>query len=809
MKDEDKTKAQLIGELQALRKKYDATRQFSAEGKQGRELFRSIVENASDAIVAIDTRGSIVLFNRKAEEMFGYTAAEIVGKSSSNLLPERMKDEEARSVSKHSKNQINGYLASLKEGLALCKNGSLLPIEASYYGYHLDGKYLMTSIIRDISTRKKVEKALEETRDFLDNIIESSVDSIVITNATGIITRVNSAFLQLLGLKKKEQVIAQQMEAFYPDHEGDYETTTGEHLRIGREYFEAMQSAISRLQKGEKLSLLENYHLRADNRIVPVEDTISPLFDKNGALIGAVGVIRDITERKKAEKESAESSDFLKRLFDTSLEGLIVSDGRGNITMINDQAAAMLCYSQNDLLDKSLGIFTPVGEIENAKKLTEELMASGVLIGLERTWKRGDGSYIDVELNACLTRDTNGNITGAFSSIRDISERKKADLAVRTSEERYRRIFESSFISLQELDISRFMACINDLKSQGMRDIRHYLQVHPEFVWKAISMAQIIDINDATLKMYGAKNKEELIASVDKLFSEESPALREGLIALAEGKSSFQAESVHHTLQGGNINVLLQINFLAKQRDLNRILVSIIDITKVKSAETKLLEYQEQLRSLTNELSTKEEHERRQLGIYLHDRIGQSLSALKMQLSMLASESTAADDREKFDRLLQQINDTIHDTRVLSYELSPVILHELGLEVALGWLAEQTQKQHNIAVSFKSDKKAKQLDDSLKIIVYRAVRELLNNVVKHARADNTVVSMKGKNGQLQITVEDNGIGFDPAEIEGIAGTERGFGLFSIRERLHYLGGSVHIKSAPHKGTRITLLAPLK
>ncbi len=159
--------------------------------------------------------------------------------------------------------------------------------------------------------------------------------------------------------------------------------------------------------------------------------------------------------------------------------------------------------------------------------------------------------------------------------------------------------------------------------------------------------------------------------------------------------------------------------------------------------------------------------------------------------------------------ILKTIDQTIHDTRVLSYELSPVILHELGLEVALSWLAEQTEKQHNIAVAFKSDKKAMRLDDGLKIILYRAVSELLNNVVKHAWAQHVAVSIKRSNGQVQITVEDDGVGFDPAQLEGIAATERGFGLFSIKERLHYLGGSILIKSALYKGTHITLLAPLK
>ena len=108
-----------------------------------------------------------------------------------------------------------------------------------------------------------------------------------------------------------------------------------------------------------------------------------------------------------------------------------------------------------------------------------------------------------------------------------------------------------------------------------------------------------------------------------------------------------------------------------------------------------------------------------------------------------------------------------------------------------------------------SDNKAKPLDNDLKVILYRAASELLNNAVKHAWAQRVAVSIKLRNGQVQITVEDDGVGFDPAQLEGIAATERGFGLFSIKERLHYLGGTIQIKSALYKGTRITLLAPFK
>lgn len=323
-------------------------------------------------------------------------------------------------------------------------------------------------------------------------------------------------------------------------------------------------------------------------------------------------------------------------------------------------------------------------------------------------------------------------------------------------------------------------------------------------------MITIIDANEAAIRLFGARDKEELASATDMMWREESlAASSEALIAFAEGKPFFQTESIHHTLQGVQKNVILQINFLIKQRDLNRVLVCLVDITPLKAAEKELFSYQQQLRALANQLSIKEEDEKRKIGMYLHDRIGQSLSILKMKMEMMGAELAGGYAGGKSAEILGLLEKTIHDTRVLSYELSPVILHELGLEVALEWLTEQTQKQHNMVVSFKSDKKAKQLDDNSKIILYRAVSELLNNVVKHAKADTAAVAMKRKNGQLHITVEDNGVGFDPSQIEGIAAVERGFGLFSIKERLHYLGGSIIIKSAPHKGTHITLLAPLK
>jgi len=666
MNDEKKTKAQLIEELHNLRTQYARAQQTSLQEDYRTPLYQNIIEHANDAIITINRDGIIITYNRKAEEMFGYSAEEMMGKSSVDLLPLGTRSEEQAIIKKHGLHRPEGLLKAVREGIALCKNGEILPVEASYYGFHLCGEYLMT------------------------------------------------------------------------------------------------------------------------------------------------GIIRDISDRKRNEKELMDSRDFLERIFSTAQEGILVGDAHGYLTMVNDAAARMLRYSQDELIGKHpAALFTPPQEKEQARKTIQEFLTSEKLTGVERSWTRKDGSLIDIEMNMSIIKDPEGNITGAVSSIRDISARKQAEKALRASEERYRRIFENAFVAIQEEDISRLMSALNGLKSAGVRDLRTYLEEHPDFIRQALGMITIIDANEAALKLFGAQHKEELVSSPDKIWREESlPAFREALIAFAGGKAFFQTESIHHTLQGVQKNVLLQLNFLIKQRDLNRVLVSIVDITPLKSVERKLVDYQQQLRLLANQLIKNEEGMRRNLGAYLHDRIGQTLSIIKIRLEMLGTSLTDGNTREKHSDILRLLETAIQDTRNLSYKLSPVVLHELGLEAALGWLAEQTSKEHNIAVTFRSDKKPKQLDENLKVLLYRAVSELLINVVKHAQANNVVVSMRRKDEHLHITIADNGIGFDPAEISRLPAGERGFGLFSIKERLHYFGGDIEIKSAPHKGAHITLRAPL-
>ena len=224
-----------------------------------------------------------------------------------------------------------------------------------------------------------------------------------------------------------------------------------------------------------------------------------------------------------------------------------------------------------------------------------------------------------------------------------------------------------------------------------------------------------------------------------------------------------------------------------------------------KQAEERLLEYQAQLRSLASELTLTEERERRRLATDLHDRIGQTLAVSKIKLGALGTSAASTDFAGPLDEVRELIDQTIQDTRSLTFELSLPVLYELGFKAAMEWLAEQIQEQHGVRVELESEGQVRLSDEGLRVLLFRAVQELLVNVVKHAQAHTAKVSVREDGDSIRIEVEDDGIGFEPSK----AGRNGGFGFFSVRERLRFLGGDFDVESEPGRGTRAVLVAPLK
>ena len=237
------------------------------------------------------------------------------------------------------------------------------------------------------------------------------------------------------------------------------------------------------------------------------------------------------------------------------------------------------------------------------------------------------------------------------------------------------------------------------------------------------------------------------------------------------------------------------------------------DITEHKQAERELQNYQLRLKTLATQLTITEEKERRTIAADLHDHVGQWLALARMQLDDILETNS---EKEK-NNLVKAISDTLLSalgkTRSLIFELSSPALNELGLSAATSeWLDEQIAKKHGLQTEFVdniSTKYRNALDDSVWALLFRNLRELLTNVVKHAQANKVWVHFEEETNGLKIIVEDDGVGFDLEAIDKLAEKTRHYGLFSIRERMADLGGSLEIETSPGEGCRVALNVPLE
>jgi PAS domain S-box-containing protein len=606
------------------------------------------------------------------------------------------------------------------------------------------------------------------------------LDAVVVTDDKGYIVRVNKAFLHLVSCKGKA-VAGKHISDFAPLKEGTYESVTGELIEIDKKYSDHIISTMSQFAEKEKIRNALSYYLRKDNKVVPVEDNMVFLFDNKRRKIGAVAIIRDITEREKAEKAIKEGNEFLESVIESSGDGIAITDRKGYILSVNTALIKMCTFSKEELIGEHISMLTIEDKDLRAKILEKagELFEKGFAF-YESKHKAREGGYLDVECNISMVKDARGNYIAGVAIIRDITDRKRVEESLRKSEEKYHNLIEHA------------NDAIVSINREGI----------------------IIGFNKKAEKMFGY-SREEMLGKPSYVLVVEQNRKNQRKILEKFAETGFSLSMENKISEGKGLRkdgeeFTIEFSYFILDIHGESIATAIIrDISERKEAEEKLIHNQEQLRSLASQLTKVEAQERRNIASYLHDHLGQELFAMKLQLEQLKKSSPAPHTITTLERVIARTNQMMSDMRTMSYELSPPILYELGLEAALEWIIEEMRTLRGFTITFTDDGQVKPLNDTTKVLLFQAVRELLNNVTRHAQSQNAEVFLARENGMVVIQVNDDGVGFEGSAADASKGKTQGFGLYSIKERLHYIGGDLAVESARNRGARITLKAPLK
>lgn len=377
--------------------------------------------------------------------------------------------------------------------------------------------------------------------------------------------------------------------------------------------------------------------------------------------------------------------------------------------------------------------------------------------------------------SAVPLRNQQDELIGAVVVNEDITGRKELEKSLREKERVYRELFEGN----------------------------------PQPMWVyAVETMEFLAVNDAAVHHYGYSREEFLGMTLRDIRLPDDVAALTASVGKGRGKLAKVGLWQHRKKDATLIDVEITTHDMLFNGEAAR-LVLINDITERRRMERDNAAYLEKLRVMSKEMLLIEERERRQLAITLHDQIGQVLALAKIRLGVLQAADSAEECRLAAGQIRELLEQAISSSRTLTFELSSPVLYELGFESAVQALCEKFQQQYGLRIEFATDREPKPLADDVRILLFRAIRELLVNIVKHAGTDKLQLSCRRSNQQVIVGVADAGIGFEPQLSTTPSPETGGFGLFSIRERLHLLGGEMTIDSSPGRGTRVTLIAPVE
>ncbi len=755
-------------------------RRADQEIKDMNTRLQTLLDALPDTVFFKDAEGRYLSVNRAFEENMGIRKGAAIGKTVEDFLS---RDIAERCMASDTAVINNGVPVHIEDVL-IAKNGKKVYLDSIKVPIRDSRGNRMGLVVvsRDVSERRRSEEEILRLGRQKELILHSAGEGIYGLDCDGRITFINPAAAAMLGASAEELVGR-------PSHE------TFHHSRPDGSPYPREECPFHRaLPVGAVHRVRDEVFWRKDGTSFPIEYVSNPLMEEE-RVVGAVVVFRDISERKQAEVMLKVA--VIKAKDEKAKADAIISS-MGDFLVIIDPSYRIVFQNQ---ADRSV-IGNHVGEVcyrafEKRATVCEGCPAvtafrDGRVHRGERIAETRVGTR-HLDITASPVRDDAGKIVAVIEMIRDVTERRKMEEALRQSERRLRAIFDYSAVGIAIINRQRKVVLTNpaiermlgyDNASLRGREVAEFS--HPEDDKR--NMRLYDELMEGTRDYF----------QIEKRYRKKDGTIIWGQLTMsaiqgAGDKPEFAVAMVEDISDRKRSEQLMQ-----RSRE------ELETLVRERTAELTMLN--EQLRNLSRYLQDAREEERTMIAREIHDELGQSLTALKMDLSLL-SRRLPKDLKpvlEKTKSMAGLIESTIQSVKRISTELRPGILDHLGLPAAIEWQAGEFQKRSGIPCTVETEPDDIAVDRDRSTTVFRVFQETLTNIARHARATKVSVSLKQQADELVLHVRDDGRGITPKQM-----TDPGsLGLIGMRERVHYWGGSLTISGTRNKGTAVAVRLPL-
>jgi PAS domain S-box-containing protein len=497
--------------------------------------------------------------------------------------------------------------------------------------------------------------------------------------------------------------------------------------------------------------------------------------------------------------------------------GIAESSLQGRYIDANEEFCQIVGYEKEQLL--SLGIKDIIFEKDYPVvfKLYQQLAEGQIpFYELEKRYVRKDGKIIWVEAKRSVVRNSQGKVLYTIGAVQDVSERKRHEERLREHEEALRELNLELENRVQErtAELQKANQVLQEEiteRKQAEELLRSWAHIFEHAEWGIATAHEdhFVMVNPAFGKMHGYEVGELIGRSIYEVLAPDSHADTREQIRIAYKTGHHVFENKHIRKDGSIFPALVDTSVVRdSQGNVLYRAISIRDITARKQAERALEESRQYLQALSRRLVEVQEEERRAIARELHDRVGQNLSALNLNLTMM-KDQISQDTMPHLDTRLQDSLNLLTETnklvRDLLTELRPAMLDDAGLKATLqAYIDEYTRRYHIKVMLDVANEPFPRVNPSLEITLLRIAQEALTNIARHAQADKATLSLRLENHTIYLTISDNGLGMETSPGKTQRSTH---GLKIMRERAEAFGGYINIVSSRAEGTYVEAIIP--